>query len=127
MLCECEQAERARHYARLRRFLLDLEMCVRVDRDLQSAQRLPSWVADTLVEGCYVPASDLYQLGRMLQDHSQRVTSSQGRAFLSLLASPAHALQAGAVTAGSLLGHAWLRCPGRRCTEAGAQPGETGS
>ena len=66
-------------------------------------------------------------LGCMLRDHSHRVSSPQGREFLSLLSSPAQALQVGAVTAGSLLGHAWLRCPGAWCMEVGAQPGETGS
>lgn len=89
-------------------------------------QRPAGWDADTLVEGRYVAASDLHQLGIMLQDYNSRVTSPQGREFLSLLARPAQALQAGAVTAGSLLEHLWLQCPGARCTEAGAQPGETG-
>ena len=113
--------------AHLRRFLLDLEMCVRVGGTRQPARRPPTWTTDTLVDNAYVPASDLYQLGRMLQDHRQLVSSEQGLQFLSLLSRPAQELHAGTVTAQSLLAHAWLQCPGVHCAEAGAQPGETGS
>ena len=130
MVFTCARAEhtlRAHCHARLRRFLLDLEMCVRVEHAWQPAQRPASWGTNALVEGSYVAASDLYQLGRMLQDHSSHVATPQGCEFLSLLASPAQALQAGAVTAESLLQHAWLRCRGASCMEAGAHPGETGS
>jgi len=113
-------------YDKTRWFLLDLEMCVRVDRACQPARRPPSWTTGTLVGNSYVAASDLYQLGRMLQDHRQHVSSAEGLQFMSLLASPAQELHDRAVTAQSLLAHAWLQCPGVHCAEVGAQPGETG-
>lgn len=105
------------------RFLLDLEMCVRVDRTQPPAQGLASWTPGTLVEGRYVPASDLHRLGLMLQDHKSRVTSDEGRKFLDSLARSAQELQAAAVTAGSLLGDMWLKCGGLHCDGAGARPG----
>jgi hypothetical protein len=107
--CQLSTVPAATHA--LRRFLLDLEMCVREDQGALPAAGLASWDAGTLVDGRYVAASDLYELGRMLQDHHLCVTSAQGRQFLDLLARPARALQADGVTAGALLGHPWLQHP----------------
>ena len=100
-----------------RYFLLDLELCGR--KGATPKFHLGTWGADTLVEGTYTAASDLTQLGKLLQ--SVPITSTDGQHFLQKLQVPASALQA---SAADLLRHSWIGCSGASCGAAGAMPGE---
>jgi hypothetical protein len=73
---------------------------------------------------CYTPASDLYQLGRMMNELATVVqVGAEGMAFRDAL------LQRDPVvsTAGDALQHPWLGCAGDMCTIAGNPPAAGGS
>mmetsp|Transcript_2849 Transcript_2849/g.6251 ORF Transcript_2849/g.6251 Transcript_2849/m.6251 type:complete len:554 (+) Transcript_2849:392-2053(+) len=103
-------------------FLLDLEMCT--DEGEEAPPGRPrGWTSDTLVEGRYTHASDLYSLGNMLSNYAHRVSSPGGQAFMAaIMRLPQEQRQ----SAQELLSDhaAWLHCAGRRCKDAGAQANE---
>jgi hypothetical protein len=107
----------AADFTKTRYFLLDLELCGRLGA--KPKFHLSTWGADTLVEGMYTAASDLTQLGKLLQSHTIR--STKGQHFLQKLQVPASALKA---SAAGLLRHSWIGCSGASCVAAGALPDE---
>jgi hypothetical protein len=104
-----------------RYFLLDLELCAPAGQ--QPSFRLVGWSDDALVAGCYTPASDLHQLGLLLQSVLPAGTlSTEARAFLAALAWPAATLEQQQRTAHTLLQSPWIGCAGEHCGAAGAHP-----
>jgi hypothetical protein len=110
--CSCS-IDRARY------FLLDLETCAPANAAATTI-RMKHWTAYTLCNGAYTPASDLYELGRvLLATGAAADVGPVGRSFLELLAVPAAQQQQ---QAAEFLQHSWIRCPGVTCNAAGAQP-----
>ena len=105
----------ASDFSKTRYFLLDLELCGRLD--VKPKFRLSTWGQDTLVGGTYTAASDLVEFGKLLQRLA--ITSTDGQDFLKKLQSPASTLQS---SAGELLRHSWIGCSGPSCAAAGALP-----
>ncbi len=108
---------------RRRWFLLDLETCAPADQQPLPAFRPAGWLPNTLVDGLYTRASDLYQLWWDVQRKCEGVVvSPPGKAFMDLLSTPPDSQK---LNAKQLLAHEWLRCSvAGPCRDAGAQPGE---
>ena len=107
--CACDVSKA--HY-----FLLDLEMCAPAD-ELPAGTAEQQWDDDTLADGRYTRASDLYEFGRMLQHKVNLCRSRLSTAFLMALCQPAAQQQQ---TTAYFLSHRWINCPGNGCTAAGA-------
>lgn len=110
--------------AKRRWFLLDLETCAPADEKPAAAFEPAGWTQETLVNGLYTRASDLYQLGLAVRPRCEGVVESQaGKAFLkAILTPPAKQTR----SAEALLQNDWLGCTTKGCRAAGAQPGELG-
>ena len=91
--------------------LIDLENCRRSSTPVPSGFRLKDWDKDTLEKGpgeknewYYTPASDLYQIGRMLQGLLKPGWSMAARSFVGLLLSKG----GGKLDVKAALAHEWL-------------------
>ena len=101
-----------------RYFLLDLEMCAKMDQVPTAAVAVQQWDVNTLVHGHYTAASDLYQLGLLLQLHTHLCKSRAGTGFVRALCLPPN--KQTQTQASQWLSHPWICCPGIGCTAAGA-------
>ncbi len=102
-----------------RYFLLDLELCAEIDKE--PSFNLRSWGKYALVDGRYTAASDLHSLGRMLHKLKATIVSKEGKDFVADLCRPAREQKQ---SAEQLLSHAWIRCQGEHCRDAGAHPND---
>eukprot|EP00611_Tribonema_gayanum_P032757 TRINITY_DN990_c0_g1_i6.p1 TRINITY_DN990_c0_g1~~TRINITY_DN990_c0_g1_i6.p1 ORF type:complete len:378 (-),score=58.32 TRINITY_DN990_c0_g1_i6:160-1293(-) len=114
--CACDASKS--HY-----FLLDLEMCATADEVPTGTAQQQHWDTDTLDSGRYTRASDLHQLGRMLQEKAVLCTSRAATLFLRALCTPAAQQRR---TVAEFLSDRWISCPGSVCTAAGAIPAPLG-
>lgn len=102
-----------------RYLLLDLELCAEIDKE--PSFNLRSWGKYALVDGRYTAASDLHSLGRMLHKLKATIVSKEGKDFVADLCRPAREQKQ---SAEQLLSHAWIRCQGEHCRDAGAHPND---
>lgn len=93
--------------------LIDLENCRHAAAEVPKGLKLTDWDDGTLEQRSskhfYTAASDLYQLGRLLQKlPAAFVASDSARAFIQMLRSK-RALDGGALTAEAALQHQWMQ------------------
>lgn len=101
----------------------DLEACTQASAEPAMGVWMGCWDPETLVQGRYTAASDLYHLGLMLQKHGGLVSTKQRTDFLQHITQTASSQRE---TAEGLLRCDWLCCQGKHCKTAGAQHGEAG-
>ena len=105
--------------------VIDLEHCKSATEPLpDGCAELSGWTADTLEKrhekSYFTPASDLYQIGRMLQQLMTDDWSDTGRSFVDMLHSKSAPQQQAAqrgrkrkravpLTADAVLAHEWLQ------------------